>query len=593
MAQVVIGETTHIRAAPTVRVSAIAGWGYFPILGFSWAVGLLGIALADFQARRDIPSAPTVFWIGYLFMLVPIIIRVVGRSTPRHERIALVVLLGLGLYVTKVFQSPVSFTLHDEFIHWQTADDILRTGRLFHENSQIPVSSLYPGLHIATIALMKLTGLDLFPAGVIVLGAARAMMMLALFMLYEQVSGSSRVAGIAALLYMGNTNFNYFMSQFSYESLALPLAAFVVAAAVARSRSRGQSHFVGLTLAVLLGVAATAVTHHLTSLALAGSLLVWPALVFIWRRVSPMVRLFARHVLAGHRPPNRLFGSITSWMRAVNNTVYGLQPGYALIAIFGLVVTLYWMLTVATPTVAYLGPVFRDGITGLSQFVSGQSSGRQLFQASTGQIVTPKWEQLTSVASVVLVVILIPVGLLRFWHYCRHNPFAFALAAAAVAFPVTMAFRFTSRGWEISNRSSEFLFIGIAFIVAIGIARHWPSTFRTLAWNAVCVVAITVICLGGFMTGWPSWARLPGPYLLEADARSVEPQGITAATWAASHIGTGNRMVTDRTNGLLMGSYGEQRIVTGVMDGVFVGGVYFSRDYGTNDEYLLQRGQGA
>jgi hypothetical protein len=461
---------------------------------------------------------------------------------------------------------------------------------LFADNSQIPVSSLYPGLHLATTALMNVAGLDLFPAGAIVLGVARGLLVVGLFLLYEYVSGSARVAGIAALLYMGNSNFVFFMSQFSYESLSLPLAVFALAAVVARSRSRGQPYFAGLTMAILLGVAAVAVTHHLTSLATAGMLFLWPMLALVWRLVSPVVRAFARDVLPRRPSSIPLFRSIGGWLRAVNHTVYGPQPGFALIAIFGLVVTVIWMVTVATPTVGYLGPVFRDGMTGLTQFISGQSSGRQLFQASTGQVVTPRWEQITSITSVGLVVLLIPIGLIRFWNHFRSSPFAFIMAIAAMAYPVTLAFRFTAHGWEISNRASEFLFIGIAFIAAIGITRSWRNNSTTIAWNAVCVVMITVICLGGFVAGWPSCARLPGPYLLEADARSVEPEGISAATWADTRLGPENRMATDRTNGLLMGSYGNQRIVTGVMDGVFVGGVYFSPTFGTNDEYLLKRG---
>ena len=61
-------------------------------------------------------------------------------------------------------------------------------------------------------------------SALIVIGVARLIMMLALFLLFERLSGSSRVAGLAALVYCASPNFLFWSSQYSYQSLALPLA---------------------------------------------------------------------------------------------------------------------------------------------------------------------------------------------------------------------------------------------------------------------------------------------------------------------------------------------------------------------------------
>jgi Gpi18-like mannosyltransferase len=53
-------------------------------------------------------------------------------------------------------------------------------------------------------------------------------MILSLFLFYEQVTRSSRMAGMATLIYMANPHFLFFDAIYSYETLALPLALFML-----------------------------------------------------------------------------------------------------------------------------------------------------------------------------------------------------------------------------------------------------------------------------------------------------------------------------------------------------------------------------
>ncbi len=585
MAQEVLRTLPVYHDERTLPRLAVAHWGYFPVICLTSALALALIALADVGGRGSEPWGQTVFWIGALLLFVPVALRVLSASTPRHERIALVVLIALGMYLIKVFQSPASFTYHDEFIHWQTLDDILRSGHLFHENSQIPVSSLYPGLHIVTDALIDVSGLDVFAAGVIVLGAARVLLILSLFLLYEQISRSARIAGIAALLYTGNSNFTFFMSQFAYESLALPLAAFVLYAIA--MRGRGEQRVEGANLAVIVAVFATSVTHHLTSYALIAFLAAWPLICFFWRAGEPFVRAFFRGSLLLRLPGLR---ALPGWLMSVRTAIFAKGLGFGQTAFLALVISVVWMVYVATPTVGYLEPVFREGIKDLLRMISGEAAGRQLFQSTSGQA-APLWEQITTYAAIGLIVLGLPLGLWQLGRRFRDKPYAFVLALGALAYPVTLAFRLTQHGWEISNRASEFLFVGLTFVLALGITRAWRSGVAHRVWIGICAVCVTVIFMGGLIAGWPSWSRLPGPYLVAADSRSVEPQGITTAVWAQEYLGSDNRMGADRTNGLLLGSYGNQRMVTGVFDKVFLGQVFFSTQFTAQERFLLQQGR--
>lgn len=587
MAQDIIRTIPALQSERSVVIPRVSlgRWGYFPIICLTSALALAIIALADVGGRGSDPWAQTVFWIGILLLFVPVALRVLSASASRQERIALVVVIALGMYLIKVYQSPATFTFHDEFIHWQTLDDILRSGHLFHENSQIPVSSLYPGLHIATDALIDLSGLDSFTAGIIVLGAARLLLILSLFLLYEQVGGSARIAGIAALLYTANSNFTFFMSQFAYESLALPLAAFALYAIAMRARR--EKGVEGANLAVIVAVIAVCVTHHLTAYALIAFLLAWPLTCVAWRIGEPFVRAFFQDSFLLRLPGLR---AVNGWLSGVRVAVRSRGLGFGQTAVLALAVSVVWMIYVATPTVGYLAPVFRAGIQDLLRMITGEATGRMLFQSTSGQT-APLWEQIVTYASIGLIMLGLPFGLWQIWRRFRGVPYAFVLTAGALAYPVTLAFRLTQHGWEISNRASEFLFVGLTFVLALGITRAPRSAVAHRVWIAVCAVFVTVIFMGGLIAGWPSWARLPGPYLVGADGRSVEPQGINTATWAQEYLGSDNRMGADRTNGLLMGSYGNQRMVTGVFDKVFLGRVYFSNEFGSEERFLLQEGQ--
>ena len=241
------GNARDIAAAMTIvtqpielsRPDAVAapGWGWFPALSMIGAIGLLLVGLANTLSRAGADHADLLLWLGTLMLIVPIAARLASSTPSRRERISLVVLVVVGLYMVKVLYSPTEFIYSDELIHVHNANSILQSGQLFGSNTILPVTPLYPGLETVTAALASLSGLSTFSVGIILVGVAHVILGLALFLLYEAVGGSPRIAGLAALLYTTNANFLYWSAQFSYESLALPLAILVLLVAAASRRS--------------------------------------------------------------------------------------------------------------------------------------------------------------------------------------------------------------------------------------------------------------------------------------------------------------------------------------------------------------------
>src|SRR5262249_46941428 len=179
-----------------------------PILLAS-GLGLLVCSLANALSRAALEPTPLLFWAGVLLLAVPIFHRLTADDASAPERLALVCLLGLSLYCVKVFRDAPAYTFSDELVHAFNANQISAHHHLFRENPILGVTPSFPGLEGAASALMKLTGVSSFVAGVVLIGAARLVLIASLFLLFHRVSGSARVAGLGAAIYTGNFNFLY------------------------------------------------------------------------------------------------------------------------------------------------------------------------------------------------------------------------------------------------------------------------------------------------------------------------------------------------------------------------------------------------
>ena len=103
-----------------------------------------------------------------LLLFAPAAARVLSAGATRAERIGILLMLAMGLYLVKVIHSPAGFTFYDELQHWRTVVDSAQQERLFVENPLLRTSPLFPGLEVATQAVMSLTGLSPFVAGLVV-----------------------------------------------------------------------------------------------------------------------------------------------------------------------------------------------------------------------------------------------------------------------------------------------------------------------------------------------------------------------------------------------------------------------------------------
>jgi FtsH-binding integral membrane protein len=296
-------------------------------------------------------------------------------------------------------------------------------------------------------------------------------------------------------IYAGNFNFLFWGAQFSYESLALPLLLLAMMALAEREAAPKEA-LRTWGAPVVLAMLAIVVTHHLTSYAMAG-LLVALSLAYWYVRRS-------------WNPPN-------PWP----------------LAIFGILLAAFWLFVVASATVGYLSPVLSDAFNAIGNTIGGSDEPRALFQGGGSSVApTPLAARAVALAAVVTLLAGLPFGLKVLWHRYMKEPLALLFGIAAVAFFATLVLRLAPAAWETANRASEFLFVGLAFVLAcacVEALRRWPRDRRT---KPLIAAAIALVLVGGAISGWPWDSQLARPLRASAAAGTISSPPLSLAQWA-------------------------------------------------------------
>lgn len=544
-------------------------WGWSPLVILTNAIGIALVAYA-FANSLNSGEMRAFLYPGLLLIFAPTAIRLISPNVSSAERISLICTVGISCYLIKVISSPLYFSFYNEFLHWATVDNIVTSGHLFSQNTLLPVSPYYPGLEIVTSALSSLGGLNTFYSGLIVIGVARLLMILILFILNDKLLNSARMASIATILYMANPHFLLYDSQFGYESLALPLALFVITTFVSSRLSQTQSFspFLKSAQATLQGLpsdprwitvigwitlVALTLTHHMTDFFLDGVLLLWAVLDLFLRR-TPIYR--------------------SSIFR---------------IALLGIALSLVWINFKGNPVVHYIAGPLVDSLQEFGGMLTNLGNSRSLFTTYGGSQPSLWWERLMIILSILLIILCLPFGLLCIRKRYRSRPLIYTLGFISLFYPLSQIFRFTNFGANLTDRAAAFLFVPIALVLAIFIAQFWPA--QRMNWKRYSLItsAMSILFLGGFILGAGSGlASLPGQYEF-GDPRGIGPEGIQAAIWAPSHIGSNKRIGTDLLNQVLMGTYGDEHVVTTSEDHVDVSPVFFSSSLNSEQRWILKK----
>ena len=98
-------ERVHIDLAP---LEPRLNYRRMLVIALCTAAGLASVAIADVASRRGYSynEASIFFWLGLLIIFVPIAAGSLSKDVNHHERLLLIILLGVAFYIVKVIASP-------------------------------------------------------------------------------------------------------------------------------------------------------------------------------------------------------------------------------------------------------------------------------------------------------------------------------------------------------------------------------------------------------------------------------------------------------------------------------------------------------
>jgi hypothetical protein len=537
------------------------------------AAGVLVISAADAVGRVGTAgtahsAADAGYWLGEALIFAAPTALVLGRPEPGESQAAwLAVALATATYLVKYLYSPAAFEFPDEFLHWRTLTTLLTSHHLFGVNYALPVSPDFPGIEVVTSALIDLTGLGVFAAGLIVAGLAHLVFTTALYTLFRLVGGTARIGLAAVTIYATSPHYQVFDAIFGYQTLALAFFALALLALRAATRPNTSQHSASRTPAITAWVlaavfgAVTAATHHVTSYVLVATaaLIAVTGLAVRQENTGPQENTNHQEITGPQESTGpgastdvrpRARGSRGVW-GIVSSGEFCFAAGCAaLIAL--------WTWRVAPGTVSYLSPAVSQLADGVRTALTGH-----LTKAGGGTpLPAPIGDQVASDLVALLIMVAIPFGWRQIWRTRRGDAWALALGAGAAAYYPSVALPFiTADGSELAGRLLTFVYIPVGYTLAVALVNR-PITLRR---NAAAAGAAVILVAGGIAMGWPPWwERLPGGFVVDGFESGITAEGLAAANWAGATLPPGQRVAADYTNNLLFGTLGGQNPVNGM-----------------------------
>lgn len=481
------------------------------------------------------------FWTGFLIGMLSLAALACAKNTDAVMRTC--ALAGVGLFGMVPRLQRFGPAGSDEFIHLRQSMEAYYSGDVGHTLFLLPITKEFFGLHQLSSAFARLSGMPLWYAGLSVIALAHVLSVLAVFQLIRLLDVPARGAAVGSIVYTLNPSWLYFHSGFAYESLALPLVLWCLAATVGAGRATGKPALRS-TAAALLCVAVLPMIHHLSAMIL-GLIL---ALLIVVRAGARFLTRRTANPGARERlwPLIVVLLSLLGWIHIWWSNKY------------------QWLLS-------YLSPAWTEGLSQMGKMFSeraDKSSGRRTLFGNTQ---SPVYEVVSGYLYPFVVLALYLISVTVLWRYRRQVGSAvWAFALLGGMFFASMPMLLTSGGAEGAHRSWGYSFIGIAVMCGLaysygqrsGVAVRSPfgSIAKqlgrpTISVLAACIVFI-MLAFGSATLGVNLSARFPGAAHVGDDARSVSKEGAAVAEWLAEHAPVDTTVLADRYVSSQVGSLG-------------------------------------
>ena len=129
-----------------------------------------------------------------------------------------------------------------------------------------------------------------------------------------------------------------------------------------------------------------------------------------------------------------------------------------------------------------------------------------------------------------------------------------------ILFPI---FVFSSNGSGLVLRAQVLLLIPVSLVAAVALDRGVISfamlgrrASQVSKWHLRGIAGgafVIILVVGGVPASYPPYAgKLPAPFNVNANSRSVDAHSVEAAIWVAQKLGSNARLATDDSDGILI-----------------------------------------
>jgi len=223
---------------------------------------------AYFWPRIPVSAMFGLFWLAMVVLVAASMLLIVGDATDRARLVTLVT-ASVVTYLPKLFRSYGRPAYLDELLHLGQAR-LVEQGVLIGHNSQDPTVGYFPLYQLLVVAAHDVTRLSLWDSDLTVAGLGHVAIVLGMYVLARQATGSVRIGATAGLLYATGPSVLFWLSEASYESVGLPLALFTAYACLRFAGGDRQ----GWLWAAVVGMVATMSAQPVSGLFLTCFLLI-------------------------------------------------------------------------------------------------------------------------------------------------------------------------------------------------------------------------------------------------------------------------------------------------------------------------------
>ncbi len=494
------------------------------LLALALSVSTLCIVAAYFPPGEALATRFALFWAGMVLLTVACYVTVSVRRLSSLGMTTLIAVAGTVSYLPKLFRSLPRPAYLDELFHLRQSELLLH-GVLLGGNTADPTVGYFPLFQVTTVAVHGVTTLSLWHSALVVAGLGHVLLLLAIYALALEFGFTARVAASASLFYMAGPSVLFWLSEASYESIALPLAVFAAVGCMrfARAPSVGRGLLAG-------------------------------GMVFLTVVAQPVSALFLAFVLL-------VLGTLDS---ISSDKVYRpVRYGLSVLVIAGVgtvVVDLAWFAAMGWSTVWHYILPSAGNLGAALTAILHLGHHRNFFRTSD----LPSYEQYAGEFTLAIVPVVLGLAYLQYRHRgCRDVRTRLGLRAGFVMgalFVASYPFDLSTATFIWVHRSWQLVWVGVCVVLAVFADRIAPgglhragSVFRGLL-PATALLVVTLV--GNTANNAPADYMFPVSYQFGAGVGLVTPQQLSAATWLRKHA-SGARIVSDTNTDVVQWAYGD------------------------------------